>query len=566
MACCEHFTSKLDYGALHTDASNVLLTLQSVEREVHSQDGKWYLARLGPYRTLEDRIDGVVLTFVDISSTREYEKRLSEQARILDLAHVMVHLSSDDRIVSWNKGCERLYGYTASEAIGKNCHELLQTEFPAPLAEIRAKLERTREWEGELVHKGRSGARVIVASHWLLSRSDGDTPAAILELNNDITARRQAEGALLVADQNKDRLLTMLSHELRNPLSAILNSFQLLVRSVPEASVRPERSAIERQLDNLKRIFDDLLELQRLTHGKIALARRKTNLSKVIESAVETIRADEPDAHDIKVNLPKNPIVLYADALRLTQVFSNLLQNSVRFTPRSGSIEISAEQTDSEAVVRIRDTGIGIRPELLLKLFDMYAQGEPLVGGDTKGLGVGLTLVRQIVELHGGKVAAYSAGLNQGCEIVVKLPLPAAGELHDSDDVVAQPQVVSAAARVLTRVMIVDDNDDSAEAVAALLEGSGFTVAVYHDGALGLEGSREFKPEAAILDIGLPGLDGYELGRQLRQENPDILLLALSGWRQDPASDHAKIFDHYLTKPIEISAIEKLLVRASRAN
>jgi two-component system, chemotaxis family, CheB/CheR fusion protein len=453
----DHFTSKLDYSDLRQDASNVLLTLQAAEREVHSQDGKWYLARLVPYRTLEDRIEGVVLTFVDISGTREYEKRLREQAM-------------------------------------------------------------------------------------------------------DITASRRSEEALLMSGQNKDRFLAMLSHELRNPLGATLNNFELLVRSVPEVAGRPERSVIERQLKNLTRMVDDLMDVQRLTHGKIALVRRRVGLAEIIDWAVETIRANEPDGHDIEVSLPEQAIFLDADPVRLAQVFTNLLQNAIKFTPTSGSVEIIAEQPDSEVVVRIRDTGIGIRPELLPKLFEMYAQGEPSASGKAKGLGVGLALVSQIVEMHGGKVTANSAGLNQGSEFVVSLPLPPTGELENVEPIVKR-NGAPAASFALNRVMVVDDNQDAAEAIEALLDGSGFTVRAYHDSALGLEGSREFKPEAAVLDIGLPGMDGFELARRLREENPDILLIALSGWRQDSTSAQSKVFDHYLTKPADIAQIENLLAR-----
>ena len=208
--------------------------------------------------------------------------------------------------------------------------------------------------------------------------------------------------------------------------------------------------------------------------------------------------------------------------------------------------------------VRVRDTGIGIRRELQEGLFDMYAQAEPFAAGNGKGLGVGLNLVRQIVELHDGQVIAKSAGLNQGSEFIVNLPLAgAAVGSREAPDGAAAPV---ASASPPKRVIIVDDNQDSAEAIAALLASSGFTVQTSHDGALGLEQSRAFKPEAAVLDIGLPGMDGFELARRMRADNPDILLIALSGWRQDPASSEAQLFDHYLTKPIEISAIESLLL------
>ena len=344
----DHFTSRLDYAALHADANNVLLTLQSTEHQVRSKEGKWYLARLVPYRTMEDRIDGLVMTFVDITSTREHEQQLREQSKVLDLAHVLMHFGSDDRVVQWNHGCERLYGYTANEAIGRNCHELLQTQFPEPLESIKATLEKDGQWEGELAHTTKAGARVIIASHWILDR--GDHGSTILEVNNDITAPRQAEEALRIGDQNKDRFLAMLAHELRNPLAVTLNTFELLARSVPAIASRHERRVIERQVKNLTRLVDDLLDIQRLTHGKLVLTPRPIALAEIIESAMEAVKSDNADGQVITVNLPEEPVVVLADPVRLAQVFSNLIENAMKFTPATGSIEIEAEQVHGQAI------------------------------------------------------------------------------------------------------------------------------------------------------------------------------------------------------------------------
>jgi two-component system CheB/CheR fusion protein len=559
----EHFTSKLEYSGIHADALEVLRTLNTVEREIRSQDGKWFLMQLVPYRTIEDRIDGVVLTFVDVTNARENQERLREQARVISLAHVMMRSASEDVIMLWNEGCERLYGYTAAEAVGKKCHELLRTEFPQPLEQINAELEKTGEWQGELVQETRSGSRIFVASHWVLNRGTAEKPATVLEVNNDVTMRHVAEEALRVADRNKDQFLAMLAHELRNPVGAMLNSLELLNTSKRSADASLARGVIERQLHHLMRLVDDLLDVERLTHGKISLVRRRVALSEIVEAAAETCKSlIDTSQHKLKINLPRKPIFLRADATRLAQVFSNLLHNALKYTPAGGSIELSAERSESQVEVKIQDTGIGISPEILPRLFEMYAQGEPLSGSEMKGLGVGLALVRQIVQLHGGTVSAHSEGINRGSQFVVSLPLPE--EHEDAEKPSAEPRAAArspSVSRPGKRVMIVDDNRDASEALAMLLQRSGYITHVFSDGASAMDAAREFEPHAAVLDVGLPGMNGYELARKLRESFPNIVLIALSGWRQDETAVHETVFDSYLIKPAGIQEIEKLLSR-----
>lgn len=420
----EHFTHKLDYDALPADAHEVLRNLQTIEREVHSSDGGWYLARLLPYRTLDDKIDGVVLTFIDISSRRQVEEQLREQAQIVNLGDLMVR-DADNRILLWSAGCERLYGYTRDEALGKNVHELLKTQFPLPLTEISAELEKNGQWEGELVHIGRAGNRIVVVSRWVRYRFDKNRPAVVVQISNDITARRQAEESLRQAYHNKDRFLAIIAHELRNPLAAMLNSTELLYRPAQGSEeINRVSDVLQRQIRHLLRQVDDLLDFEGIAHGKIALQKKRARLTEIVEAAMEICRPlTAPDSHHFTVSLPPEPVTLEVDAGRIAQVIANLVHNAFKYTPPDGRIELAAEVQNHEVIIRIRDTGIGISPEALPHIFDMYEQGAGSSGAEIKGSGIGLALVRQLVELHGGSVAAHSEGLQKGSEFVVRLPL-----------------------------------------------------------------------------------------------------------------------------------------------
>ncbi|MGH7987441.1 MAG: chemotaxis protein CheB, partial [Candidatus Binataceae bacterium] len=566
----EHFTNKLDYPSLTAEMEQVLRTLQVAQREVHSSDGNWYIARLSPYRTLDDQIDGVVLTFVDITNRREAEQEfrrqtaiVREQGEILNFAHVLIR-DINDRIVYWNAGCERLYGYTGEEALGRLSHELLKTESPIPLAEIDAHLRKTGQWEGELVHTTRAGTKIIVASHWVLHhREQGEQ--VVLEVNNDVTARRLAEEALREADRNKDHFLAMLAHELRNPLGAMLSSIEVLRReNHGPPAVDQAQEVIHRQFQHLLRLVDDLLDIERLTHGKITINRQQLRLADVVGSTLETCQPlIDSSTHEFTVSIPEEPIYLNGDLMRLSQVLSNLLNNAFKYTPAGGKIHLNAAREDGGIVIRLRDSGNGVSPEMLPRLFDMYSQGEPLSQAGAKGLGLGLALVRQLVAMHDGIVEVFSEGLGKGSEFIIRLPsIPAPNltqGIMSSDGAAAE-----APTPANKKVVIIDDNRDGADALAFLLESDGYDVRIAYDGPAGIGIANEFKPEIAIIDIGLPEMDGYEVARRMRELLPEALLLALSGWRIDRRHGRARDskFDHFLRKPIEVKELAKLIAQS----
>ncbi|MBV8774407.1 MAG: PAS domain-containing protein, partial [Deltaproteobacteria bacterium] len=570
----QHFTHKLDYDFLPADAEEVLRTLQTIEREVHSSDGSWYLARLLPYRTLDDKIDGVVLTFVDITSRRRVEQqlreqaaRLREQAEIVDLGDLLVR-DTNDRILVWSAGCVRLYGYAREEAIGKQVHELLRTEFPQPLAEITAALEKNGQWEGELVHYGRAGNRIVVVSRWVVHRADESRPAVVLQVNNDITARRQAEEALRQADRNKDQFLATLAHELRNPLGAMLNSVELILQPTKgREEIQRASEVVQRQIRHLLRLVDDLLDVERLAHGKIALQKKRATVAEIIDAAMEICRPMiDPNSHQFMVSFPPETVTLEVDADRIVQVIANLLHNAFKYTPPGGRIDLIVEAQNRELTIRVRDTGNGISTEILPRIFDMYAQGSGSSATGLKGLGVGLALVRQLVELHGGSVAAYSDGLRKGAEFVIRLPIvqdatasqePVSAELSTHDR--ASPENL--------KVLIVDDHRDAAIAMATLLESSGYEVQTCFEGAAALEKAETFQPHVIVLDIGLPGMDGYEVAQKMRQMLPDAKLVALTGWVAEENAARAREagFNHFMVKPVRLEKLLKLLASSQKA-
>jgi two-component system CheB/CheR fusion protein len=563
----EHFTHKLDYQSLTQDAGSVLRTLQPTERETLSADGRFYLLRLAPYRTLDDKIDGVVLTLVDMTRRKQSEdtvrhqaETLRERTAILNLAYVLV-LDEDWRIQVWSAGCERLYGFSSEEAVGQLLYELLKTEFAQSRESIIEQLQRTGQWEGEFVNTTKSGNALILASHLIFHRREPEQPPVILMVNNDVTASRLAEEELREADRKKDRFLATLAHELRNPLAAMFNSATILQQeSADPRALELARNVLHRQLNHLMRLVDDLLDVERLIHGKIKLEKRPIRLSEVFEGAVETCRKLIKEKNQsLSVSLPPEPLIIEGDVTRLSQIVANLLHNSAKYTSAGGKIDLVAEHLDSQVLIRVRDNGIGIKPEALAGIFEMYSQQTVSGENGQQGLGIGLSLVRELTELHGGAVSAASEGLGKGSEFIIRLPLNTTrfdGHLHVGTVENADEAIGSTRAK---RVLLVEDNRDVADATAQVLSSEGHQVTVAYGATRALQLIDDFKPEIAILDIGLPEMDGYALAKQIRSRWPHITLIALSGWRGDSHDPRAREagFSHYFTKPLDPLKLSK---------
>ena len=386
------------------------------------------------------------------------------------------------------------------------------------------------------------------------------------DLIAEIAERQRAEEALREADGRKTQFLAMLAHELRNPLAPIRNAVEILRRSGgDEQKMKPVTEMMQRQVGQMVRLVDDLLDVSRISRGKIELRREPVELASVVYHAVEAIRPVCASMdHELTVTLPPEPTYLNADPTRLTQVVGNLLNNACKFTEKGGHIRLTVERQGTQVLVRVQDTGIGIAAEQLPRIFEMFVQADTSLERSRDGLGLGLTLVKNLVEMHDGSVVGSSAGVGQGSEFVVRLPLlsgpppPQAREPYD-----AEPD-----AMVQRRILLVDDNRDSADSLAMLLKVMGHEVRIAHDGLEAVEGAATFQPHVILLDIGLPRLNGYEAARRIReqQRHKDLTLVALTGFGQDEDRRRAEEagFDAHMVKPVDFAALAKLLA-ASRA-
>ncbi|MBI3844826.1 MAG: PAS domain S-box protein [Planctomycetes bacterium] len=369
------------------------------------------------------------------------------------------------------------------------------------------------------------------------------------------------------ADRRKDEFLAALAHELRNPLAPIRNSIHVLRSRTDPASMNQALDMLERQTHHLTRLTDDLLDVARITCGRIQLQRELLELNAIVNRVVESIQPlVEAHGHELSVSLPEQLVWVNADPTRLEQVLENLIDNAIRFTDPRGHIWVTAELQGAEVFIKVRDTGIGIAPSLLPRIFDLFEQGSPSLDRSPGGLGIGLALVQKVVQLHGGSVEASSAGLGKGSEFVVRLPALDGASLErqlpmtDSDE--------KSAARPLN-ILVVDDNVDAAESLALVLQQWGHTVHVANDGAEALEAAMLHRPETVVLDIGLPGMDGFQVAEEMRRrpELAGVVLVAMTGYGQteDRRRSREAGFDHHLVKPVEPSALQELLVHSKSA-
>jgi PAS domain S-box-containing protein len=398
--------------------------------------------------------------------------------------------------------------------------------------------------------------------------ADDGRPQMMYGLGIDISARKQTEDELRrlnvelsEADRRKDEFLATLAHELRNPLAPITNALEILRLKDPgDPEMRWTRDVIDRQVRQMTRLVDDLLDVARITRAKIALRRERVALAAVVHGAVEAARPSiEASGHELQVSLPDAPVWLDADPTRLTQVLLNLLNNAAKYTPRGGRIEVEASADGHHALVNVRDTGIGIAPEHVGKLFEMFSQVVPALERSQGGLGIGLALARGLVELHGGTIEARSRGPGHGSEFVVRLPVAEAPAGAMANAVPAGPKAAP------LRVLVVDDNVDAADSLAVMLELHGHAVAVAHGGPAALEVAGRFAPDVVLLDIGMPGMNGYEVAERLRRDEAGggrrLLLVALTGWGADEDKRRAMAagFDHHLTKPVDPAGLDAVL-------
>ena len=376
------------------------------------------------------------------------------------------------------------------------------------------------------------------------------------DLERSLTETRRLNAELESAAQRKDEFLAMLAHELRNPLSPIVSGLDILRRQgVGEARSPRILEVMERQAHHLTRLVDDLLDVSRISRGLIELRRETVPLASALHLAVESVRPlIESERHSLSLSLPDGPLWVAGDAVRLTQIFSNLLTNAAKYTQPGGRIEVSARREGERVAVQVRDSGVGIEEEMLPKVFDLFAQAPRSIDRAKGGLGIGLTLVNRLVTLHGGEIEAVSEGIGKGSEFTVRLPLTAPPSAP-------QEPAPEAAAQAARRVLVVEDNVDAAELLGEALRLSGCTVRIAHDGEAGLSAALEFLPDLVLLDIGLPRVDGYTVARTLREKLPAVRMVALSGYGGEEyrARSQAAGFDAHLVKPVELDELLTLV-------
>jgi PAS domain S-box-containing protein len=493
------------------------------------------------------------------------------------------------RVTFLNSVAEGLTGWTAAEAKG------------LPL-EIVFKIvnEQSRQPVESPVTKAlKKGAVVGLANHTVLIHRNGaeqpidDSAAPILDRNGaltgvvlvfrDVTQRRRTEAEreqhtmlieqrgkdLAEADRRKNEFLAMLAHELRNPLAPICNALQLvqLQSKNREEGTRQPWEIIERQVEALVRLVDDLLDVSRITGGKINLQKKPTEVATIVSRAVENSRPlIQSRRHQLTLALDADSILVNADAIRMAQVVSNLLINAAKYTPEGGQIRLTVERDGNDAIIRVADNGMGIPPALMPRIFDLFTQAERTLDRAEGGLGIGLKLVRHLTEMHHGVVSATSGGPGAGSEFVVRLPLVPADSLAptgDRPDVKRLGSTLSSQRVRAKRILVVDDNRDAAESLAMLLQLAGHDVRTIHDGRQVLATAEAERPELILLDIGLPGQDGYAIARQLRS-HPEFAvttLVALTGYgtADDRRRSHEAGFDAHLVKPVAFEDVQRLV-------
>jgi PAS domain S-box-containing protein len=477
------------------------------------------------------------------------------------------------RVAYLNGVAEALTGWTQSEAEGRPLDEVFSI--------VDEQTQRTVE--NPASRALREGAIVGLANHTVLRSKDGrlipidDSAAPIRDrtgriagcvlIFRDVAEKRQADrelaesrASLQAADRRKDEFLAMLAHELRNPLAPMRNSLEIMRLARDDRSVADQALAtMERQIDQMVHLVDDLLDVARISRGKIELRRERVDLRAVIEQAVELCKPlAQSRQHDVRVSLPAETVLLQADAVRLSQVLSNLLHNACKYTEPGGRIELVAHAQGSELVVTVRDTGIGIPAEMLPRVFEMFTQMDQTLERAQGGLGIGLTLARELVEMHGGTIEARSDGPGRGTEMIVRLPV-----VVEQQSISERPFSLPVEGSRGRSILVVDDNKDNADSLSTLLRLRGHTTSTANDGPEAIEAAERIRPDLVLLDIGLPRMSGLEVCRSIREQawGRSMIVVALTGWGQeeDRVKSRDAGFDHHLVKPVQIEELSRLI-------
>jgi PAS domain S-box-containing protein len=526
----------------------------------------WIDFQLAPLRDGGGNITHLIPSATDISARRESEDhmRLATETTGVGIWEWNFHKGR----VRWNAQMFRIYGITPTQDGFVSYEDWRGALQPEELAEQEALLQSTLHTVGtssrEFHIRRRDDGQLRTIRSVETVRTDPDGQVKwVVGTNLDVTVQRQMEQDLTVAARRKDEFLATLAHELRNPLAPISNSLALMERANGNTAIlNRARLTMERQMAHMVRLIDDLLDVSRITRNQLTLKKERTELALVMNLAVETCQPHcERKAQELRVVLPPEPIFLHADAMRLAQVFGNLLNNASKFTPKGGRIELCAEMHGENAVVTVQDTGIGIEANMQSRVFELFTQVDAARNFAAGGLGIGLALAKRFTELHGGSIALCSEGLDRGSKFVVQLPV-----LNEANGAPAAPLSAGQALPVASRrVLVVDDNQDGAQSLAALLKLDGHEILMSHDGLDAVAKAASFKPDVVLLDIGLPQLDGYGVCQRIREQpgGKDMVVIAMTGWGQ--ADDRRKSseagFNSHCVKPVDHALLVQLMTQ-----
>lgn len=467
------------------------------------------------------------------------------------------------KVRSWNTGSERLMGWTEEEILGQSADIIFtpdDREQGDPDKETNTALREgratNRRW-----HLRKDGSRFWGDGLMCPLKDDTGVTKGFVKIFRDRTADLRAEEARTEMDRRKDEFLAMLAHELRNPLAAIGNASQLSLRSdADHETIEWSKEVIARQVKNLTRMIDDLLDVSRINRGKVQLKKEALHVGPVIARAVETVsHLVQEKNHELSINVANGPMRVNADPTRLEQIIANLLTNAAKYTDQEGRITVHAYRERDAVFIKVADNGIGLSPDMLSEVFELFSQVDKSLERSRGGLGIGLSVVRRLVEMHGGTVSASSAGLSKGSEFTVRLPALPDSPLSET----AERDTADMVGTASSRILVVDDSVDTALSMAKLLRLAGHEVETAHDGHTAIEVASSFRPEVLLLDLGLPGLSGYEVAAALRRAEccDRSTFIAASGYgqTQDRERSRAAGFDYHLAKPIDLDSLRELI-------
>jgi len=545
-------------------------TVERFETVRQRKDGTLVTISLtaAPIRGARGRVVGVSSIVRDVGERRRLDEAQARLAAIVDSSDdAIVSKTLEGVITSWNQGAERLFGYTSAEAVGQPIYIIIPADRRAEEDMVLGRIRAGAMVDHfETVRRRKDGTFIEISLTVSPVRDAGGRVIGASKIARDISQRKRVERERAAmfeeaqqANRAKDEFLAMLGHELRNPLGAISSAVRLLepVDAVSDRAALA-RDVIARQSRQLARLVDDLLDVARVMTGKVILERQPLDLADAVTRHVNSVRATGK-MQDHQVSVEARPVWVDADGIRIEQVVGNLVSNALKYTPAGGRITIRVGPENGQAVLSIEDTGVGMPPHLLSRVFDLFVQGERRLDRMQGGLGIGLTLVRRLVELHGGTVEAFSEGLEHGSRFVVRLRA-------------VSPRSVSEASRhtgrwdvAARRILIIEDNPDARAMLRHLLEGAGHQVHEASDGRQGLELALALRPDVALIDLGLPGLDGYEIARQLRavDDRRSILLVAVTGYGSPEDRERSLLagFDVHLVKPVDPDLLAGVLAR-----